>query len=436
MDKITVKIDDLDYLGLGLAHLDNKVVFVDNALPSENIECEIIKEKNNLIWAKNLKILNSSKFRVSPLCPYFNICGGCDLQHLEYNKTLEFKKNQIKLAFKKIANISLADFEIIKSENHYFYRNKIAMKISKINNEKVLSFYKKNSHIPIKIESCKLIDSKFDFVINSVNEFLKKCDNSVYDEKTKKGDLKHLVCRLIDNNILITFVLNSNAKLENIECLYSTLKTKFNLVGINKNINNKDKEILSTKFIHLIGENKLEFTNNDIIQPITNGSFLQVNLNVSNKIYNYVLKNLNGNVVNCYSGAGLLSAIIAKNNTSQVYGIEISIEATRLADKIKEENKINNLTNFCGDAGKVLKELNLKDFSLVLDPPRSGIDDNMISVIKSTLPNKIVYISCDKNSLAKNIKQLINLYDINEIKAFDMFAQTKNVETFIVLTKK
>ncbi len=436
MDKITVKIDDLDYLGLGLAHLDNKVVFVDNALPSENIECEIIKEKNNLIWAKNLKILNSSKFRVSPLCPYFNICGGCDLQHLEYNKTLEFKKNQIKLAFKKIANISLDDFEIIKSENHYFYRNKIAMKISKINNEKVLSFYKKNSHIPIKIESCKLIDSKFDFVINSVNEFLKKCDNSVYDEKTKKGDLKHLVCRLIDNNILITFVLNSNAKLENIECLYSTLKTKFNLVGINKNINNKDKEILSTKFIHLIGENKLEFTNNDIIQPITNGSFLQVNLNVSNKIYNYVLKNLNGNVVNCYSGAGLLSAIIAKNNTSQVYGIEISIEATRLADKIKEENKINNLTNFCGDAGKVLKELNLKDFSLVLDPPRSGIDDNMISVIKSTLPNKIVYISCDKNSLAKNIKQLINLYDINEIKAFDMFAQTKNVETVIVLTKK
>lgn len=436
MDKITVKIDDLDYLGLGLAHLDNKVVFVDNALPSENIECEIIKEKNNLIWAKNLKILNSSKFRVSPLCPYFNICGGCDLQHLEYNKTLEFKKNQIKLAFKKIANISLDDFEIIKSENHYFYRNKIAMKISKINNEKVLSFYKKNSHIPIKIESCKLIDSKFDFVINSVNEFLKKCDNSVYDEKTKKGDLKHLVCRLIDNNILITFVLNSNAKFENIECLYSTLKTKFNLVGINKNINNKDKEILSTKFIHLIGENKLEFTNNDIIQPITNGSFLQVNLDVSNKIYNYVLKNLNGNVVNCYSGAGLLSAIIAKNNTSQVYGIEISIEATRLADKIKEENKINNLTNFCGDAGKVLKELNLKDFSLVLDPPRSGIDDNMISVIKSTLPNKIVYISCDKNSLAKNIKQLINLYDINEIKAFDMFAQTKNVETVIVLTKK
>ncbi len=436
MDKITVKIDDLDYLGLGLAHLDNKVVFVDNALPSENIECEIIKEKNNLIWAKNLKILNSSKFRVSPLCPYFNICGGCDLQHLEYNKTLEFKKNQIKLAFKKIANISLDDFEIIKSENHYFYRNKIAMKISKINNEKVLSFYKKNSHIPIKIESCKLIASKFDFVINSVNEFLKKCDNSVYDEKTKKGDLKHLVCRLIDNNILITFVLNSNAKLENIECLYSTLKTKFNLVGINKNINNKDKEILSTKFIYLIGENKLEFTNNDIIQPITNGSFLQVNLDVSNKIYNYVLKNLNGNVVNCYSGAGLLSAIIAKNNTSQVYGIEISIEATRLADKIKEENKINNLTNFCGDAGKVLKELNLKDFSLVLDPPRSGIDDNMISVIKSTLPNKIVYISCDKNSLAKNIKQLISLYDINEIKAFDMFAQTKNVETVIVLTKK
>ena len=436
MDKITVKIDDLDYLGLGLAHLDNKVVFVDNALPSENIECEIIKEKNNLIWAKNLKILNSSKFRVSPLCPYFNICGVCELQHLEYNKTLEFKKNQIKLAFKKIANISLDDFEIIKSENHYFYRNKIAMKISKINNEKVLSFYKKNSHIPIKIESCKLIDSKFDFVINSVNEFLKKCDNSVYDEKTKKGDLKHLVCRLIDNNILITFVLNSNAKLENIECLYSTLKTKFNLVGINKNINNKDKEILSTKFIHLIGENKLEFTNNDIIQPITNGSFLQVNLNVSNKIYNYVLKNLNGNVVNCYSGAGLLSAIIAKNNISQVYGIEISIEATRLADKIKEENKINNLTNFCGDAGKVLKELNLKDFSLVLDPPRSGIDDNMISVIKGTLPNKIVYISCDKNSLAKNIKQLINLYDINEIKAFDMFAQTKNVETVIVLTKK
>lgn len=437
MNKVTLEIDDLDMFGLGIAHKDGKTIFVPNAITNETIEAEIESGKNNICHAKNLSIIKKSEFRATPLCKYYGECGGCDLQHLNYEKTLDFKKNQIKLAFKKIAGILLDDFEIVPSEKIYFYRNKIAMNIAEINSEKVLCLYKKNSHEPIKVDSCKLMDEKFDYVIKNVNEFLKTCPLICYNKLTKTGILKHLVCRIINDDVLLTFVVKNKCDLKGINNLYNTLKSKFNHVGINLNINNLDKDILSNNFMNLVGDDKITFNNLNINQQITNASFLQVNTPIAEKIYKYVLKNIDGKIVNAYSGAGLLSAIIAKNNAKNyVYGIEINKNATKLAEELKKNNKIENLTNFCGDAGEILNSLNLTNYNLILDPPRSGVDGQMLDVICNTQPNKIIYISCDKNSLAKNLKSLLNDYSLTEIKAFDMFPQTKNVETVVILSKK
>lgn len=438
MDKnFVVTICDLDMTGKGIAHQDGKTIFVDNSLVGEKIECRPVQEKNNIVFAKNVKILSQSKARQTPLCPYFFECGGCDLQHINYDSTLKMKKEQIKLAFKKIANIDAGDFEIVESENKYFYRNKISMKICQINEQKCLCYYKKNSHEPVKIESCKICNKNFDFVIECVNDYLASSSLEVFDEKTKKGILKHLVARIVNESLLVTFVLNENKKLENVEKLYESLKSRFENVGINKNINKGENEILSPFFEDVIGKNNIKFENFGVVQNITNASFLQVNTPVANKIYEYVLSKLSGNVVNCYSGAGLLSALIAKNNkASKIFGIEINKHASLLADRLKEENKIFNLKNLCGDSAKVLEKLCLENFCLVVDPPKSGIDNNMIECIKKFLPNKIVYISCNKTSLAKNLKSLNELYLIESVKAFDMFPQTKDVETVVVLNKK
>lgn len=430
-------IDDLDMSAYGIAHKDNKTIFVNNALIGEKILCEISKQKQNLIWAKNLKILSKSADRTKPLCPYFFECGGCDLQHLKYQKQLEFKKSQIKLAFKKICGETLQDFDVVKSQNEFYYRNKMAMKISKIGGKKTLCFYQKNSHNEVQISSCKILNQKFEIVIDLVNNYLENCTLDAYNETTKTGTLKHIVARIIDNKLLLTFVIAENKKMNNLDDLFSNLCSHFDSVGINININKSNKEILSSNFKNLLGNNVISFENMGIIQQISNQSFLQVNTPVANNLYDYVVEQLGGTIVNAYSGAGLLSAIIAKKCPSnKVFAIEINNEATNLANCLKKENNIQNLKNFCGDASIVLNSLNLKNFNLVVDPPKSGLDDKMIQTINTFLPKKIIYISCNKISLAKNFNKLKNNYTLTSIKAFDMFPQTKDIETVLTLEKK
>lgn len=436
MEKNNILIDDLDMHGFGIAHSFGKTFFVKNALPGEIISAKLDTNNNNVIDAKDVSIISESASRVKPLCPYFLKCGGCDIQHFCYNQSLNFKKQQIKLAFKKICAINLDDFEIEKSPNEYFYRNKIAMKICKIDNKNVLCYYKSNSHEPIKIDSCKIANKNFDIVIKCTNDYLEKLNLDVFNAKTKTGALKHLVARIVDNKLLLTFVVNEKKNFENIEKLYFELLKHFKSVGINQNINKFEKQILSDKFEDLIGKNVVEDENFGIVGQITNASFLQVNTFVANKMYEYVSSKVCGNIVNCYSGAGLLSAIIAnKNKDSLVQGIEINKNATLLANNLAKQNNIKNQINLCGDAGCVLKNLKLKNFSLVVDPPKSGLDKNMIDCILKFLPQKIVYVSCNKTSLAKNFNSLKEKYKIEEIKAFDMFPQTVNVETVLILSK-
>lgn len=445
-DNLILNITDLDMNAKGIAHNNEDTFFVENALIGEVVEAKILNSKKNLINCKAVEILNKSEKRINPLCPYFNECGGCDTQHIKYEETFKFKKQQILLLLKKIANVEYKkDIEIVKSENEYFYRNKLTMQVKEDNTLSKLCYYKKNSHSPIFVENCYIVNKKFKIVINLVNEFFKNNNISSYNEKTKKGNIKHIVARIIDDNLLLTFVTYFD-RFENVNDLYLNLQKHFKNVGINLNINKNNNEILSINFKHLIGIKEIIFSTLNVKQNITNASFLQVNFDIQNKLYNYVINNISENVVNAYSGAGLLTALMAKNSNiktteeqnvpSSVIGIEINREATKLADKLMEENDIKNVKNICGDASVILKDIPLKNFTLVLDPPRSGVSDEVIKAIINKLPNKIIYISCSLNSLCKNLKELLTLYEISEIKGFDMFPQTRNLETVVILTKK
>ena len=438
-EKITLNITDLGMNGEGIAHLNDKTYFVENALTSETVEAKVLNSTKNIVNAKCVKILNESKFRVNPICPYFYECGGCDFQHLEYLKSLDFKQKQILLLLKKIAGIDYKkNIEIIKSDNPFFYRNKLTMQIKTNNNIAQLCYYKKQSHDPVFVNNCYIVNEKFKIVIDLVNKFLKDEKVLSYNEKTKTGYAKHIVARIINNKLLLTFVSVKNF-FPSVDKLFTSLLQHFDEVGINLNVNPKDNEILSNTFMNLKGTNFIEFKSLNISQKITNASFLQVNFNVQEKLYSYVLKNVSGLIVNAYSGAGLLSCFIAKNSSllvNKVIGLEINNEATKLANELVKTNDIINVKNICADASIKLRKLNFNNYTLILDPPRSGIDDLMIKTILDQKPNKIIYISCSLNSLCKNLKELISEYQIEEIKGFDMFPQTKNLETVVILKRR
>lgn len=434
MEEIHLKIDDLDMLGRGIAHCDGKAFFVNNALINETIIAKPLFTKNNIVFCDNIEILKESEDRVTPPCPYYNLCGGCDLQHLKYSKTLEFKKNQLITTFKKVAKIDISDLniELIECKNQYHYRNKVALKIDYKNNDFIIGLTKKSSHEIVDIDDCLICDEKIKIIITLVREFLSKNKTKIIENDTCL--ISHLVVRIIENKTLLTFVSIKDLKI-NFDELFANLKHHFNIVGINVNLNKSKKEILSHKFIHKIGAKKLEINVNNISFEITNGSFMQVNLDIQDKIYKTVCENITKDTINAFSGAGLLTALISKNNVNKVYGLEINKEAHKLAEQLKEKNNIQNMINLCGNANQLIETLNLANFDLVIDPPRNGIDKNFVKTILNNLPDKIIYVSCNPTTLANNIKSLSNKYVISKIFAYDMFCQTKNLETLVILEK-
>lgn len=434
METLTLKIDDLDIQGYGIAHYNDKTYFVKNALINEEVECKVNYIRNKIFYCSILKYLKESELRKNPPCVYFSKCGGCNLQHLDYEQSLIYKQNLVKNTIKKIANVNVAVDKTIESQN-FNYRNKMAMPVRLIKNKPALCMFEENSHNPIKIEKCLIQDEKFKILIDILNDFLIENKATCYNEKTFKGDLKFVVARIINNELLLTFVVKNKVNY-NFKALYNKLLQYFNKVGISLNINTlKTNIILTDNLIHIIGEKNLNLNEFGFKFKIDNLSFLQVNTEIQNEIYSKILEFVNDDiVVNAYSGAGLLTAILSKT-AKQVYGLEIVPSAHRNAENLMKENNILNVTNILGDANIKLEEISNKllSYTLVVDPPRKGLEDKILNTILKTEPKKIVYVSCNPISLAKNINSLKEKYKVTKVIPFDMFPQTCHVETLCVL---
>lgn len=437
METLTLKIDDLDIQGYGIAHYNDKTYFVKNALINEEVECRVNYIRNKIYYCSVLKYLKESELRKNPPCVYYNRCGGCNLQHLTYSSCLKYKQNLVKNTIKKIANIDVLVEETVESKN-FNYRNKMAMPVRLIKNKPTLCMFEENSHKPIKIEKCLIQNEKFEILIDILNNFFAENKVTSYNEKTFKGDLKFVVARIINNNLLLTFVVKNKVNY-NFKALYAEFLQYFDKVGISLNINTlKTNIILTDKLIHIIGEKYLSLNEFGFKFNIDNLSFLQVNTEIQNKIYSKILEFVNDDiVVNAYSGAGLLTAILSKT-AKQVYGLEIVKDAHNNAENLIKENNILNVTNILGDANTKLEEISneFPSYTLVVDPPRKGLEDKILNTILKTKPKKIIYVSCNPISLAKNINSLKEKYKITKVIPFDMFPQTCHVETLCVLELK
>lgn len=438
-EKYIVDIIDSGIDGEGIAKIDGQIVFVPFAIVGEKVEILIISVKSKFAIGKVVDVIIPNKIRREPKCPYFKKCGGCDMQHIVYNEQLKIKKNSLITTLRRVGNIENDVFDIVPCDTEYYYRNKIALPIVEQNGKTIIGMYRPNSHSVVEIEDCFIQMPFVKDLLDITKNFISENKLNGYDEQRRTGDVRHLVARYSGNKLLVTLVVTKR-DIPNLKVYYNMLKTKFDDVGLSININNKNTNvILSNETIHLYGASELEIKENGIHYSVPNDSFLQVNNDIRNKIYNHVLNNIASSdiIVDLYSGAGVLTSMLSKKS-KHVYGIEIVESAVNSANNLMKENGISNVTNICGDANieleKITKQLN-GNYTIVVDPPRKGLGEDVVSKLCNLTPQKIVYISCNPATLSRDLKGLSNKYEILSITPFDMFPQTKHLETVVVLNK-
>ena len=420
--KFKSTVVDLYYDGNGVAKCDGLVVFIPGVLKGEEVEGVIINAKSKYVVGKAQEIINKSQDRIEPLCPYFLKCGGCNLQHMKYSEQLKFKKQQIQKLLGDDVNV-----EDTFASNEYRYRNKVALPVG-VNGD--IGFYRLGSHNIVPVTDCPICGEFVKPLIQAANELVKN-----------NMKIKHVVARELSGHIIITLVVFDKKDIDK-EKTINVFDKFFNNYSINININKLDNNvILSDKFINLKGDDSIEHKSLDVVTHVSNGSFFQVNQSVSEEIYKQVLANIDNNsvVIDCYSGAGLMTAILAKR-AKKCYGIEIVKSATEDANKLKKENNILNMENINGDCAEVLPKLAAKllkeKVNMVVDPPRKGVDKKVLETIISVKPDKIIYVSCNPATLARDAEIIKQAgYSIAFAKGFDMFPQTHHVETLCVFIK-
>ncbi len=429
-----LEIKDLGINGEGVARTpDNKVCFVDFSLPNEVVEAEIYEEKSKLCYAKPKKIITKSPDRIAPKCEYFGKCGGCDLQHLKYAKQCEFKKNKVASALRNVTNVKIADTVF---DEAFGYRNKMVFVAS--GKPIKLGMLKKGSHDFVEIKKCLLMGDILSRVFSLSAEYFGASEFEGYNPKDKTGDIKYVVIREFGGSVLVTIVATKNLNLKD---YYLKLMTLTKNIGLSIVISDSDKEILSGKYFHLFGMEALEIDEFGINYKLNNLGFLQVNNKMKEKMYLRVLEEISetDNVIDAYSGAGLLSAIVSKK-AKNVVGIEINKSASASASKLIKENYITNCKFICGDVakhlGSVASEFN--EIVVILDPTRSGCNRVVCDTLLANANKikKIIYISCNPSTLGRDLDLLKHSFEVKTVIPYDLFPNTKHIETYVMLEKK
>ena len=441
-DTLKLEIVDLSHDGLGVAKADGFAIFIAGALIGEVVICNITKLNKGFGQANLLEIVSKSPNRVKPICPIFGKCGGCDLMHLDYQSQLQFKKNMAETTFKRIGHLDIRVNEIIGMDEPHYYRNKIQVPIGTQNGKVIAGYFKKKSHDIIQFDNCYIqpdyMTDMVRFIRNLANEF----KLVAYDEKTKKGNLRHI---LIRNNYLddVMIVLITNEKkIENIDKIVSKITNRYPQVkSIIHNINKSGTNvILGQDYKVIYGDENIIERLNGLDFLISHKSFFQINRIQSEKLYSRALEYLDPkadqNIIDGYCGVGSITLLIAKH-CHHVYGIEVVSEAIENA---KVNAKLNNIDNASFIVGRVEDEIeNLLEKginAIVFDPPRKGIEEVVLRKTMETKVPKIVYVSCDVATLARDLAILNNEYDIKKMSLVDMFPQTSSVEAVCLLERR
>lgn len=442
-----VDIIDNGYDGEGIAKINEFTVFVPNAIKGEKVKILIVKVLTSYAFGKITEIIEESKYRTESDCETYKRCGGCSLRHIEYNQTLKMKQNAVQSLVNKILKNKILVQETLGMENPQNYRNKAQYPVGINKDEKpVMGVFANRTHEIIPIKECFIQDKQAEKVAKFIFDFITKNNISIYDEKTRKGLVRHIVTKIgkKTNEIMCVIVINGIQMPKENELVEAVTSNFKNVKTIVKNINMKNTNvILGKENINLYGDGYITDILGEYTFKISPLSFYQVNPIQAEKLYNIGVEGANITkddvVFDLYCGIGTISLFMAKN-AKKVYGIEIVEEAIEAAKENAKMNGVENTEFIAGDVEEILDELiNERAITpdiVMVDPPRKGLDNKSIDNILRIKPKRLVYISCNPATLVRDLAKLEDDFEIDFIKPVDMFPFTSHVETVSVLTLK
>lgn len=446
-EEYIVEIIDNGFNGEGIAKVDNLAIFIHGTIKGEKVKIKILKVTSSHAYGKVIDILEKSGHRKESDCDTYTRCGGCDLRHIDYSEILRMKENSVKNTLKKTLGKDVRVQPCIGMDNPYFYRNKLQYPVGMDKNKRVvMGVFAERTHEIVLTRYCMIQDELSQKIVNDTYEFIIKNNFKVYDESLQKGSIRHIIIRAgkSTNEVMIVLVSNEEKiqlERELVEFLtgkYKEIKT------IVKNINSKNTNvILGNKNEVLFGDGYIYDYLGDYRFKISPMSFYQVNPIQTEKLYNKAIEyaELTGQevVFDLYCGIGTIG-IFASKNVSKLYGIEVVEEAIQDAKENAKINSIENAEFFAGNVEEVLpkliKEKNIKPDVIFLDPSRRGCEKSALDTILEVEPKKIVYVSCNPATLARDLQTLSEKYDIKHVQPVDMFCFSKHVECVVMLTLK
>lgn len=443
-DEFNLKITGYTSEGGGVGKYDGQAIFVENTAVGDEILCHIIKAKKTYAVGKAIKIIKRSKNRIEPECEWSNMCGGCSYSHITYEEELSLKAQKVKDAFQRIGGLSPEFAPIIPSPNTKRYRNKAQYPVKRDNGILNIGFYAKKSHRVIDGGDCLLQPIEFTQITEIIRDWINFNCVTVYSETTEKGLIRHLYLRkaFATGEIMVCLVINGTT-IPVQDDLLNRLKQieGFKTLVINVNRENTNV-VLGKECKSIYGDGYIEDILCGVRVKISPLSFYQVNRDGAELLYGkareYAAFTGDEDILDLYCGAGTIGLSMA-NTVKSVIGVEIIPEA--IADA-EENARINNITNtrfICGDASHaadMLKEEGIKPQTVILDPPRKGCAEDLLKTVADIAPEKIVYVSCDPATLARDCARLLNLgYEVQEVTPVDMFPRTAHVESVALLNQ-
>ena len=450
---ITVVIEDMGIDGAGIGKIDGFTFFVKDAVIGDTVEAKVMKVKKGYAYARLLNIVTPSTERTEPKCQYHKQCGGCQIQALNYKRQLLFKSDKVKNNLQRIGGFSFDFLESIMEPiigmdtqglTPYHYRNKAQFPVGlDKNGEIVTGFYAGRTHVIIPNTECALGVEENKKILEAVIQYMKENKITPYNEITGKGIVRHILIRkgFATGEIMTCVIINADT-LPHQEKLVNALSNVEGMTSITTNINKEKTNVIMGRTCHTIwGNNTITDVIGDISFSISPMSFYQVNPIQTEKLYSLALEyaGLTGEETVCdlYCGIGTISLFMAKK-AKKVYGVEIVEQAIEDARKNAERNHIDNAEFYVGKAEELLprlyEEKGLYADVICVDPPRKGCDEECLATMVKMAPKRIVYVSCDSATLARDLKYLCaNGYELKRICPVDMFLQTVHVECVILL---
>ena len=447
-DFVTLTIEDMGVDGEGIGHVDGCTLFVKDALIGDVITAKIMKMKKNYGYARLMEILTPSRDRVEPKCAFHKQCGGCQIQALSYEKQLEYKKKKVLNNLTRIGGLTeLPEFDVIGMDEPYHYRNKAQFPFgTDKNGEVVTGFYAGRTHSIISNTNCHLGVEENEQILEIILAHLKKYNIPAYDEQTGKGLLRHVLIRkgFTTGELMVCLILNGTRMPEVKELTAELIKIP-GMTSITINVNTKQTNVIMGQEMKSVwGQDYITDYIGNVKYQISPLSFFQVNPVQTRKLYERALEYAeveSGETVwDLYCGIGTISLFLAQK-AKQVYGVEIVPQAIEDA---KHNAKLNGFTNaefYVGKAEDVLpkkyREENISADVIVVDPPRKGCDEALLQTIVQMRPKRVVYVSCDSATLARDLKYLTGEgYSLVKGTVVDQFPHTVHAECCVKLERK